>query len=207
MLKQRTILLALALFGVLLLGGCATLKVTPAQTLPTDAVAQPVKVGVQLAGDRLRDAVSEPSGSVITAASGTLFRDVVLLAPETRSQTPQEIQATQGVDYILSVNISDVMVNGNLNPIWFASLPLLFFKPYAPIVTFEATVTLESSLVDAHSGTVVMQREITETATDHFSPVNPGEKVRTLISRGINNAIVQLLDESRRKVAGQKPPA
>ncbi|HEY6008663.1 MAG TPA: hypothetical protein VIU40_10110, partial [Geobacteraceae bacterium] len=82
----------------------------------------------------------------------------------------------------------------------FASIPLLFFKPYAPIVTFEAVVTLEATVRDARTGAVVLQREITEVATDHFSPMEPQAKVRKLISRGINNAFVTMLDELRGKL-------
>ncbi|MBT0654190.1 hypothetical protein [Geomobilimonas luticola] len=194
----------LILAGALLAGGCATLTVTPQQPVTSTMARQPVSLGIQVAGERLTHALTDPKESAATAATGTLFEKVVLLPKETRSKSSAEIQAAFGTDYILSGTIADVNVSGNLNPIWFASIPLLFFKPYAPIVTFEAIVTLESTLRDARSGVVLMQKETSSVVTDYFSPMDPQEKVRTLISRGINNAFVSILEESQQKIAAAK---
>lgn len=193
--------LTLILAGALLAGGCATLTVTPQQPVTSTAAKQPVSLGIQVAGERLTQALSDPNESAATAASGTLFEKVVLLPKESRVKSPAEIQAAFGTDYILSGTIADVNVSGNLNPIWFISMPILFFKPYAPIVTFEAIVTLECTLRDARSGAVIMQKETSSVVTDYFSPMNPQEKVRKLISRGINNAFVSVLEETQQKIA------
>ena len=192
--------LALVLLATFVLGGCATLAVTPKQALKPSKGVQPVNVGIRATGERLREAFSDPAESAVAAASGTLFRKVVLLPPGTGIKAPAD-----GTDYVVNVSISDISVNGNLNPIWFASIPILFFKPFTPIVTFEAVVTLDTTLSDAHSGTVVAQRQVTETATDHFSPRNPQPKVRKLISLCINNALVTTLEEFQGKMAVEQP--
>jgi hypothetical protein len=192
------------LFLFMSIGGCASLKVTSQLTVKPAVPVVPVTVGIQATGDRLREAVSDTDNPVTDKTTETLFYKVKLLPQEARLLQPSEILTSYGVDYLLAVNIGDISVNGNLNPIWFASIPLFFFKPYTPIVTFEAIVTLEATVRDTRTGTVVMHKEITETAMDHFSPMNPQEKVRKLVGRGINNAMILLLQEMQQEIAWQK---
>jgi hypothetical protein len=194
----------LLLAGSLLLGGCATLTITPPQQIKATTVKQPVNVGILVVGERLREALNDPQESAATATSGKLFNKVTLLPDDARTKTPAEIQTAFDADYILSSNLTDITVNGNLNPLWFASIPLLFFKPYAPIVTFEAIVSIEGTVREARTGNIVFQKEMTALVTDHFSPVEPQAKVRKLIGRGINNAFMSLLEEAQLKVGGKK---
>jgi hypothetical protein len=190
--------------GAIFLGGCATLSVTPLQHPKPAAARQPVTLGILAAGERLRESLSDPDDSVVKEASGTLFERVIVLPPEARFKSAEELLASYGTDYVAAINISDVNVNGNLNPYWFVSLPLFFFKPLAPIVTFEATASLESTLRETRSGTVILQKEVSATVTDHFSPMEPQVKVRKLISLGINNAMVGLFGDFQQKIAGLK---
>jgi hypothetical protein len=192
---------ALLLCIAIALSGCATLEVTPQQGLKPAAPKLPVAIGIQASGERLRSALTAVQDPVVVRASGSLFDKVELLPPEARFRQPAEVRSAHGTDYILTVAITDINVHGNLNPYWFLSMPLFFFKPYAPIVTFDATVTLETSLVDARTGTVIMQKEVSENVTDHYSPMDAEDKVRSLITRCINNAFVGLLEEVRSKIA------
>lgn len=191
-----TLSLAAALFA---LTGCATLAVTPLQAPKPVAAKQPISIGVQAAGERLREVLASPTDSTMNALPAQA--KVMLLPPEAAVKSPAEIAATYGTDYLYATNISDISVAGNLNPIWFASIPLFFFKPYVPIVTFESVVTLDNSIIDTHTGRTILQRQSTAVATDHFSPMTAQEKVRGLVSRSINNAVVSFLDEFREKVA------
>jgi hypothetical protein len=190
--------------GAVFLSGCATLSVTPLQHPQASAARQPVTLGILASGVRLRESLNDPDQSIVKEASGTLFERVIVLPPEARFKSAEELRASYGADYVATVNISDINVNGNLNPYWFASLPLFFFKPYAPIVTYEATASLESTLRETRSGAVVMQKEVDATVTDHFSPKDPQAKVRGLISRGINNAMVGLMGDFQQKISGLK---
>ncbi len=188
----------------MVLGGCATLDVTPRQQVDPAMKKKPVVVGVEAAGLRLQEALNDSRESAIAATSGTLFDKVIMLPPEARMKTPQDIRTEYGADYLMSLTINDINVDGKLNPIWFASIPLFFFKPYAPIVTFETVVTLDSTVRDTRTGAVVMQKQSSEVTTDHFSPKEPQDKVRKLIGRGINNSVVGLLEELNGKVGGGK---
>lgn len=191
-----TVLAALAMTA----SGCATLAVTPVKSAKT-TTARPVKVGIVTAGGPIRDALNDPSESAMKTASGKLFDSVILLPQEAQFQDAAAIRAAYGTDYIITSTISDLSVGGDLNPLWFASLPLLFFKPYAPIVTFEADITLDHSIKDSRTGIVVLNRQISETATDHFSPIGPQEKVRKLMGRSINNGFIVLLEDLNGKLA------
>jgi len=148
--------------------------------------------------------LQSPDGSVVKSATGTLFEKVTLLPPDSRFQQPAEVMAAYGTDYILSVGIGDISVMGDLNPYWFASIPLLFFKVYAPIVTFEPTVSLDVTLRDARSGSILMQKQVSESSSDHYSPSNPSDKVRGLISLTINNALVSIMRESQTSIAAAR---
>lgn len=205
MTTLREVCLKLTLLCLLVaIGGCATLDVTPRKELTPAGAKQPVHLGIQANGDRLREVLQAAEGSPAKAAVGTLFDRVTLLSPETRYQQPADIKAAYGTDYILSVGINDISVNGDLNPIWFASLPLVFFKIYTPIVTFEPNVSLDVTLRDAASGKILTQKQVSENSADHFSPSNPSEKVRALISRTINNALVNILRESQTSIAAAR---
>ena len=193
-------------YGVLLLAafalsGCATLSVTPLQDIPATATKQPASIGIQVTGERLLEALNDPAESAATAASGKLFNKVTVLPPDAQGKTPAELLSRYGVDYVMTTTLNDVNIHGDLNPIWFISIPLVFFKPLAPIVTFESVVTLDSTVQDTHSGAVILKRQVSAVTTDHFSPINPQAKVRKLAARAINNAFVDLLTETKLKVA------
>lgn len=202
-----TIMGRLLLSGALLLfAGCATLEVTEKKALaPATATAkQSVTLGMQASGDRLLELLAAPEGSLVKSASGTLFDKVILLPKESKLMPPQEVKSAHGVDYILAVGIGDISVSGDLNPYWFASLPLLFFKVYAPIVTFQPGVVLDVVLRDAGTGAVLMQKQVTEASSDHYAPSNPGPKVRKLISLTINNALVTIMQDAQKSVAAAR---
>lgn len=216
------------LSGFLLLTfvGCATLDVTQKKTLAPAGEKQPVTLGVQAVGDSQQKTVDTPKGTValgtkasggrlvdaldtsedsfIKASSGRLFDKVVLLPKESESMEPKEINSAYKVDYILSVGVGGINVSHNLNPIWFASFPMLFFKKYAPIVTFEPKVSLDVKLIDATNGAILMQKQVTETSTDHYAPKDPRPEVRKLISRTINNAMVPIMSEAQQSIAAAR---
>ena len=202
LLKAGKILLSGAL--VTLFAGCATLDVTEKKALAPAGEKQPVILGVQAAGDRLVEAIDSADGSMLKAASGQLFDKVILLPRESKFQQPQEIKAAHGVDYILSVGISDISVSGDLNPLWFASLPILFFKVYAPIVTFQPGVALDVAVRDAATGAVLLHKQVMESSSDHYAPSDPGPEVKKLISLTINNALVSVLSETQQSVAAAR---
>jgi len=221
---QVPIIVKILLAGLLLfVTGCATLDVTQKNVLDSTREKQPVTLGVQasgdgrqdahdtsknpavigieVAGESLLDALDKSEDSIIKAASGKLFEKVLLLPKESAAMQLNEIKLAYGADYILSVVIGDVTVKHNLNPLWFASFPLLFFKMYAPIVTFQPTVSLAVKLRDAATGAVLMQKQVIETSTDHFPPKNPRPEVRKLISLTINNALVPIMHEAQQSIA------
>lgn len=197
---KRVTAVAAALIFTIGLAGCATLKVTPLKEVKPVA-KQPVKVGIQVRGEKLEEALNDAEGSALKRVSGKLFDNVLLLPGNTLAQDPVKVGSLHGVDYILTTTISDVNVSGNLNPLWFATIPLLVFKPLAPIVTFESIVTLDHSVRDVRTGTEIVHRQLTETATDYYSPINPQDKVRSLIGRAINNDFVSILEELHGKIA------
>lgn len=198
-MKQFIRLVAASLALLLILSGCATLEVSP-RLLPDPApVKSPLKLGVQPASERVRTLLA-PGDSPIMAALSHRYGKVVLLPPSSRLDTLETIRSTHDVDRLLTVGVNDFTVNGSLNPLWFASIPLLFFKPYAPIVTFDAVVMLDGVVRELPSGKVLFQKEVSERVTDHFSPRNPQDRVQELIDRGVNNAMVSLLREMDRTV-------
>lgn len=195
----------LSFCGLLLLfTGCATLDVTDRKTLTPATEKQNVTLGVQAVGDRLQETLNDPHTSPVRIASGQLFDKVTLLPKETKFMQPQEIKATYGVDYVLAIGISDISVNADLNPLWFASLPILFFKIYAPIVTFQPGVALDVTLRDTGNGAVLMHKEVMESSSDFYAPSDPGPKVRKLISLTINNALVSILRDSQQSIAAAR---
>ena len=181
--------------------GCATLEVTPKKGLTPAGEKQSVTLGIQASGDRLREVLQDPETALVKTASTNMFDKVIMLPPDARFMPPAEVRTAYGTDYILAVSIGDISVNGGLNPIWFASLPLVFFKIYTPIVTFEPNVSLEVSLRDARSGAMLLQKQVSENSSDHYAPSNPGDKVRKLISRTLNNAMVGILRDSQKAIA------
>ena len=195
-------LVALAVAGSLFcLAGCATLEVTESKMFEPATRKQNVVLGLQAVGDRLQETLNDPGNRLLATASGQLFDRVVLLPKDSRFSPPQEIRKDTGVDYILTVGIGDIGVSGDLNPIWFASLPLLVFKVQAPIVTFQPNVVLDVTLRDAAKGTVLLQKQVMETSSDHFAPANPSAKVRKLISLTINNAMVTIFRDAQQSIA------
>lgn len=204
MFLSRTVLLFFLSGLLLLFTGCATLDVTGRKTLTPATEKQGVTLGIQAAGDRLQETVNSPENSLVTAASGQLFNKVLLLPKESEFMQPKAIQAEYGADYILTLGISDISVSGDLNPLWFASFPLLFFKIYAPIVTFQPGVSLDVTLRDAATGSVLMQKQVVETSSDHYAPSDPGPKVRKLISLTINNAVVTTLRDAQQSIAAAR---
>lgn len=189
---------------LLMAGGCATLDVTAKKNLEPVTEKQPVTLGIQANGDRILELVKEPGNPLVSAASEKLFAKVLLLPKEAKLLEPKNIQAKFAVDYVLTIGIGDINVSGDLNPYWFASLPLLVFKVYAPIVTFHPEVTLDMTLRDANSGTVLLQKQVIETSTDHYSPKDPGEKIRKLSAVAINNAVVAIMRTSQQSIAAAR---
>ncbi|HEY6007335.1 MAG TPA: hypothetical protein VIU40_03365, partial [Geobacteraceae bacterium] len=116
-----TVRMMAILAAVITLNGCATLAVTPLQTPKPEAGTQPVVVGLQVTGERLRKALSDPEESAVLSTSGKAFTKVSLLPPDARNKTAPDLLASYGTDYVLTATISDISVNGNLNPSWFAS--------------------------------------------------------------------------------------
>ncbi len=202
MTLSRCFLRVALLFLLVAASGCATLHVTDRKELEPAGARQGVNLGIQASGDRLREVLNE--GSVVKGATGPMFDKITLLPPDSRFQQPADVLAAHGTDYILSVGIGDISVTGDLNPYWFASLPILFFKIYAPIVTFEPTVSLDVTLRDARSGAILIQKQVSESSSDHYSPSNPSEKVRGLISLTINNALVSILRETQTSIAASR---
>ena len=123
---------------------------------------------------------------------------------ESEAMQLNQIKSAYKVDYVMSVVIGDVTVKHNLNPLWFASFPMLFFKMYAPIVTFQPEVSLQVKLSDAVTGVTLMEKKVLETSTDHFPPKNPRPEVRKLISRTINNALVSIMRDAQQSVAAAR---
>jgi len=193
--------LLLAAGLMLLLSGCATTEVTQRKTLSPVVARQGVTLGIQTAGERLTETLGTAESPLVKSASEQLFNKVVLLPKEARYMQPKEIQSAKGVDYILSVSISDISVSGGLNRYWGYSLPLIFFKVYMPIVTFQPEVALDVTLRDAGTGAFLLQKQFTESSSDHYAPSDPGPKVRELISLTINNALVSILRESQQSIA------
>ena len=211
---------------LLLVTGCATLDVTQKQGFDSIGEKQPVTLGIQatgdgrqvahdtsrnpvvigtdIAGESLVDALDTSEGSIVKTASGKLFEKVLLLPKESEAMQLNEIKSAYSADYLLSVVIGDVTVKHNLNPLWFASFPMLFFKMYAPIVTFQPEVSLQVKLSDAVTGVTLMEKQVLETSTDHFAPKNPRPEVRKLISRTINNALVSIMRDAQQSVAAAR---
>ncbi|NVO00142.1 MAG: hypothetical protein HXX17_12520 [Geobacteraceae bacterium] len=181
--------------------GCATLEVTAKKPLAPNGEKQPVTIGVQASGDRLLEVLDTSGDSIIKGADGKLFDRVILLPKETKFQEPQEIKKAHGVDYILSVGISDISVTGDLNPIWFPSLLLFVFKVYTPIVTFQPGVSLDVVLREASTGKLLMQKQVMEASSDHYAPKSSGTEVRKLITLTINNALVSIMQDSQKSIA------
>jgi hypothetical protein len=184
--------------------GCATLEVTERKSLTAAVERQNVNLGLLALGDRLQDTLNGSDSQVIGAASSQLFAKVVMLPKESRLMQPQEMKKAYGVDYVLTVGISDISVSGDLNPIWFPSLLILMFKVYAPIVTFQPGVALDVNLRDAASGNLLLQKQVMESSSDHYAPANPSDKVRKLISLTINNAMVTVMRDTQQSIAAAR---
>jgi len=206
-LRNRNLLLFLLFSGLMLLSGCATLDISPDKTLAPATEKQPVTIGIQAYGEMMRSTV-ENSDGVVKTASGTLFDKVILLPTKSKLMLPAEIAAAHGVDYILILGIDDIGVAADLNPIWIASIPLLplnlVVKPFTPIITFQPTISIEATLKDARTGVVILHKEILESRTDHFSPMQAGEKVRGLILRTISNALVTVMKDTQVGIAAAR---
>jgi hypothetical protein len=199
------IFVKILLSGLLLLvTGCATLEVTPKQVLTPVTDKQGVSLGVHAFGDRLIESLKDPESSIIKTASGKLFDKVVLLPNEAKYLQPKAIQSAYSVDYILSAGIADISVSGDLNPIWFPSLLLFVFKVYTPIVTFQPGVAIDTTLTDARTGAVLMQKQHMEASSDHYAPSNPTPKIKKLISLTINNALVSIMRDSQQSIAAAR---
>src|SRR5512138_1490568 len=108
--------------------GCATLEVTPKKSLTPAGDKQAVTLGIQASGDRLREVLQDPETALVKTAATGMFDKVTMLPPDARFMQPADVRTAYGTDYILSVSIGDISVNGDLNPYWFLSLPIVFFK-------------------------------------------------------------------------------
>jgi len=204
-MKLLTITRILLAGGLLMLfAGCATLEVTPKNLLAPATEKQAVTLGIQASGERLIESLNDPESSLVKISTDKLFDKVVLLPKGSKFMQPKEIQSAHGVDYILSLAIEDISVSGDLNPIWFATLPLFVFKIYTPIVTFQPGVAIDTTLTDARSGAVLIQKQVMETSSDHFAPSDPTPKIRKLIALTINNALVAILRDAQLSIAAAR---
>lgn len=200
-LKKMMVLLSV---GLLLLTGCATLEVTAKNSLAPATEKQAVTLGIQASGERLIESLNDPESTIIKSATGKLFDKVVLLPKESKYKQPMEIKSAHGVDYVLSIAIDDISVSGDLNPLWFATLPLFVFKIYAPIVTFQPGVAIDTTLTDARTGAVLIQKQVMEASSDHFAPSDPTAKIRKLIALTINNALVTIIRDAQLSIAAAR---
>ncbi len=185
--------------------GCDTLAVTeePAPKLPEKPV--PARLGVHVTGEALKKAFSDPDRRNLGLAPGQYFADIRLLPAETRYIAPQDILDQFGADLILQLQITDTKSSGDMNAIFFAAIPLTFFEPLAPIMSYEVTVMLEANLRDAHTGRLIWAKTEPTTATDHFSPIGPEEKMAKLSERGLRNAVVKVFETVKQKLAAYQP--
>lgn len=199
--RSMTTFFATILSTFMILGGCATLDVTQPHQLKASTAKISAIVAIQAGEEMLQDAFKDQAESIINGASVKLFNKVILLPPEDDNQSPEGISAVYGADYIIKIQLDDLNMNGHLNPIWFASIPMFFFKSYAPIVTFETTATLTGVLFNGRTGAQIAQKKVSSTSTDHFSPRNRQDNVAKLRFRTINNATAILLEDFQAKLA------
>lgn len=187
------------------LAGCATLAVTeePSPKLPEKPI--PARLGVHVSGDSLKKAFSDPDRKTLGLAPGQYFTDIRLLPPETRYIAPQDIFEQFGVDLILQLQIADTRSSEDMNPLFFAAIPLTFFIPLAPVATFENTITVEVSLRDARTGHLLWAKTESTVATDHFSPIKPEEKIAGLARRGLHNAVVKIFETVKQELVAYQP--
>ncbi|MEW6542885.1 MAG: caspase family protein [Nitrospirota bacterium] len=187
--------------------GCGTLAVTeePTPSLPQKPI--PARLGVHVTGEALKRAFADPDRRKLGLAPGQYFTDVILLPPETRYIAPQDILDQFGADLILQLQITDTKSSGDMNAIFFAAMPLTFFEPLAPIMSYEVTVTMEANLRDARTGRLLWAKTEPTLATDHFSPIGPEEKMAGLAQRGLHNAVVRVFETLKQELAAYQPGA
>lgn len=184
---------------------CGTLDVTedPAPKAPEKAIG--ARLGVHVTGEALKRAFADPNRRKLGLAPGQYFADVILLPPDTRYVAPQDILDQFGADLILQLQMADTKSSGELNPLFFAGIPLMYFMVYTPIMTYETTITLEANLRDARTGRLLWAKTEPTLATDHFSPIGPEEKVAGLAERGLHNAVVKVFETLKSELAAYRP--
>jgi hypothetical protein len=193
------------LTSCLVFSGCGTLAVTEEPSPKLSEKPIQARLGVHVTGEALKRAFSDPDRRNLGLAPGQYFADIRLLPPETRYIAPQDILDQFGADLILQLQVTDTKSSGDMNAIFFAAIPLTFFEPLAPIMSYEVTVMLEASLRDAHTGRLLWAKTEPTTATDHFSPIGPEEKMAKLSERGLRNAVVKVFETLRKELAAYQP--
>ena len=196
---------ALAMGSGLALAGCGTLTVTeePVPQIPAKPI--PARLGVHITGEALKRAFADPDRRKLGLGPGQYFTDVVLLPPDTRYVAPQDILDQFGTDLILQLQVTDTKTSADMNAIFIAAIPLTFGEPLAPIMSYEITVTMEANLRDARTGRLLWARTGPTTASDHFSPIGPEQKIAGLAQRGIYRAIVGVFDTLKQELAAYHP--
>lgn len=187
------------------LTGCGTLTVTeePVPQIPAKPI--PARLGVHVTGEALKQAFADPDRRKLGLGPGQYFNDVVLLPPDTRYVAPQDILDQFGTDLILQLQVADTKTSADMNAIFIAAIPLTFAEPLAPIMTYEITVTMEANLRDARTGRLLWAKTGPATASDHFSPIGPEQKIAGLAQRGIHKAIVGVFDTLKQELSAYQP--
>lgn len=203
--RKSWLLPAVVLTSCLVFSGCGTLAVTEEPSPKLSEKPIQARLGVHVTGEALKRAFSDPDRRNLGLAPGQYFADIRLLPPETRYIAPQDILDQFGADLILQLQVTDTKSSGDMNAIFFAAIPLTFFEPLAPIMSYEVTVMLEASLRDAHTGRLLWAKTEPTTATDHFSPIGPEEKMAKLSERGLRNAVVKVFETLRKELAAYQP--
>lgn len=180
---------------------CGTLTVTEEPVANPPGQAIPARLGVHVTGEALKKAFADPDRRGLGLGPGQYFADIVLLPPETRYIAPQDILDQFGTDLILQVTLVDTKLSSDMNPYMYGMPIMMWFTPLAPIQTVEITSTLEANLRDAKSGRLLWARTEVVTATDHFSPIGPEEKIAGLARRGLHKALVGVLETLKQELA------
>jgi hypothetical protein len=188
------------------LTGCrGTLDVTPEPTpkLPPNPIH--AKLGIHVFGDSLKKTFAGADRQKLGLASGQYFRDVILLPDETRYIAPQDIYEQFGTDLILQISLVDTRLGSDMNAYMYGMPIMMWFTPLAPILTTEITHTLEANVRDAQSGRLLWAKTEAFTATDHFSPIGPEQKIADLTTRGLHSAVVKIFDGLKVELAAYQP--
>lgn len=180
--------------------GCATLEVTPKLLPDVSRGPVPARLGVQVEGDKLKKLFADPSQNKLGIAPGQMFKEVVLLPPDTRYSAPQEVLDQFGTDLILQLQVADAKGGGGAN------IYALFGAIWVPSATSEVTLTLEGNLRDAHSGRLIWSGTESFHVADHFVPAYDMEdRIAGLTMRAYHNAVLKVFERVLPQLADYQP--